>query len=246
MIMLASESMPMMTEPVKAGSGAASAGLLVARFEERARQTPDAVAVVCGNQSITYGELNGAANTVAWRLGHLGCRRGDFIGLGFERSLAMTVALWGVIKAGCAYVPLDPAYPAARLAHMIRSAGLKLVLSQGGLMDVYRQAGAGEVHDVDALHGKGPGAMENPPVAAGPDDFLYAIFTSGSTGQPKAATVFHRGFANLARWYEQAFGLDATARVLLMSSLSFDLTQKNLFAPLLAGGQLILLPPGTV
>lgn len=215
----------------------------VAAFEAQARRTPDAIAVACGTERLSYRALNGRANSLAARLQSAGHGRGSCVGISFERSAEMMVALWAVVKSGAAYIPVDPTYPEARLAHMAASARWSALLTSPALAARFHAVpDAGPV--LVTQRADGDEATPDPAPAAGPQDPLYAIFTSGSTGQPKAASVFRSGFANLLRWYGEAFQLDASCRALVLTSLSFDLTQKNLFAPLLAGGTVILQPPG--
>ena len=214
---------------------------LAAAFEARVREAPDATAVIAGERKLTYTELNSAANAVAADLKSRGLGRGDFVALGFERSPELLAALWGVVKSGAAYIPVDPAYPDERVSHMAASARWSAFLTSRNLQHRFANIpGVGATMVVD------PGRREemDPESSTVPGDALYAIFTSGSTGQPKAAVVNHGGFANLLDWYIQTFDLDGYARVLVPGSPSFDLTQKNFFAPLLAGGTVVLLPPG--
>lgn len=216
---------------------------IVSAFEAQVCRTPNAVAVICGEQSLTYAALNSRANDLAAKLRNDGFGPGRYIGLGFERSLEMMVALWAVVKSGAAYIPVDPAYPDSRIAHMASSARWAALLTQSSLAARFKAiANAGPVVLVDTM-GSG-GDVPNPVSQTKPADPLYAIFTSGSTGEPKAASVYHSGFANLLQWYGSAFELDPACRALVLTSLSFDLTQKNLFAPLLAGGVVVLQPPG--
>ena len=220
-----------------------SGDCIKAAFEAQVRRTPEAPAVYCGEATLSYAQLNARANACAALLRARGLGRGSYVGLGFERSVDMLVALWGVVKAGAAYIPVDPAYPEARIAHMASAARWSALLAGPALLEKYQAAaGSAPILSLPATDGQ----LQHPdPVSnAGPDDPLYAIFTSGSTGQPKAATVFRSGFANLLQWYEATFSITAATRALVMTSLSFDLTQKNLFAPLLAGGAVVLQPPG--
>ncbi len=219
---------------------ALSVDALIRAFETHAARTPDRTAVIAGITSLSYGELDDRANRLARRLQTLGARPGVFVGIGLNRSIELIVALLAVVKSGAAYVPLDPAYPAARLAHMVATAGLELVLSREDLTAVFSAAGAKTVIDV-AVEG---GAEPVKPYAT-PDDPLYAIFTSGSTGQPKAASVFRKGFANLLDWYAAELSFGAEDCTLVISSPSFDLTQKNFFTSLLTGGRLVLDDCGT-
>lgn len=212
---------------------------LLATFEERATTRPGDIAVLAGGASMTAGELDSRANRLARQLQTLGARPGSYIGIGLDRSIELIVALLAVVKSGAAYVPLDPAYPQARLEHMISSAGLQFVLSREDLAQAFRDAGAGTVVNVldPALDALSAGPVTS---LATPDHPLYAIFTSGSTGQPKAASVFRRGFANLLDWYGTELALGPDDCTLVISSPSFDLTQKNFFTPLLTGGRLLL------
>ena len=206
---------------------------LLAPFEGRATRTPGETVIVAGERTLSAGELDARANRLAHHLQSLGVCPGVYVGIGLGRSPELIVALLAVVKAGGAYVPLDPAYPRERLDHMISAAGLKLVLTRPDLAGNF----AATAVDVTAA------ALDELSAAAvtsfaTPDDPLYAIFTSGSTGQPKAASVFRKGFANLLDWYMAELGADN--RTLVISSPSFDLTQKNFFAPLLGGGLLVL------
>src|SRR5262249_41051825 len=179
-----------------------------------------------------------------------------FVGVYLERSWDMVIALLGVMKSGAAYVPLDPEYPPERLRAMVRDAHLSIIVAQSSpdglreILDPLSDDGGGigtrpEVVDCGADRGALAAApSENPAPAAGPDDVVYVIYTSGSTGTPKGAAVRHRGFTNLVHWYASEFALSTADTVLLMSSFSFDLTQKNFFAPLISGAKLHVLAPG--
>ena len=219
---------------------ALSVDTLLCAFEAHAACTPGRTAIIAGNTTLSYGELDARANRLAGRLQALGARPGLFVGVGLNRSVELIVALLAVVKSGAAYVPLDPAYPGTRLAHMVSTAGLELVLSNTDLTSVFSAAGAKTVIDVTA-----DCEMEAVTPYATPDDSLYAIFTSGSTGQPKAASVFRKGFANLLNWYADELTLGPDDCTLVISSPSFDLTQKNFFTPLLTGGRLLLDDCGT-
>jgi amino acid adenylation domain-containing protein len=215
----------------------------VAELKKCAERSPSAAAIMCGSDSLTYAEFDDRSDAVAKRLRASGIGPGAFVALSFERSLDMMVALWGVVKSGAAYIPVDPAYPDARIAHMAASARWDAWLAQEHLLArlgaIPAAAPPRALHDDDAAAPRGPATRD-----ATADDPLYAIFTSGSTGDPKAAVVFRRGFDNLLAWYIDAMGIDADTRALVFSSFSFDLTQKNLFAPLMRGGTIVLQPPG--
>jgi len=203
-------------------------------FERQALRTPGNVAAICGKESLTFGSLNDRANDLARRLIGAGVTTGDYIGIGLPRSLDLLVTLLGILKAGAAYIPVDPSYPADRIAHMVTSSGMRMIVT-----DPAHRAAFGETPIIEIGHA----ANEATPFSGGDssaNDPIYAIFTSGSTGQPKAAAVFHRGFANLLDWYISELTLGTDDTTLVISSPSFDLTQKNFFAPLATGGTLVL------
>ncbi|MEZ4556727.1 MAG: amino acid adenylation domain-containing protein [Caldilineaceae bacterium] len=215
-------------------------------FEEQARRTPDADAIIYqpDGQSpvhLTYAQLNAQANRLAHHLRALGIVPGKLAGICVAPSVDMVVGLLAILKAGGAYVPMDPAYPAPRIGQMVEEAGISVLLTQTHLRDRL-PAGDAPLVTLDAQ--PAPWADlpdENLNAGATGDDLIYAIFTSGSTGKPKGAGVYHRGFTNLvANWYVDALAMTPRDRVLLMTSFSFDLTQKNLYAPLVAGGTLVI------
>ena len=206
------------------------------KFEELARLNPEQTAVISGTHSLTYRELSESSSRIANHLRTFGIGPGSFVGLGLHRCLELPAALLGILKSGAAYVPLDPGYPAARIAQMISSSKLAFVLTQECLSDRYPKVTAICI-DREAITQT---PLDRLPLGVGENDLMYAIFTSGSTGVPKAASVFHRGFENLLQWYSDELGLGPCDRTLIISSPSFDLTQKNFFAPLITGGTLIL------
>lgn len=203
-------------------------------FLSLARQHPDRTALIDGSGATSYAELDARSNQIARLLRRSGIGAGDYVGAGYHRSAELIASLLGIVKSGAAYIPLDPGYPEARIAQMIASAELQTVVTTRAMSG--RFPGVRTLCPDDAA----PIADETPVQHAGNDDPVYAIFTSGSTGQPKAASVFHSGFANLLDWYSIELALGPDDRTLVISSPSFDLTQKNLYAPLLTGGTLIL------
>lgn len=214
-------------------------------FELQAARTPDSIALEFEGTRLTYGELNRRANQVAHALKRRGVGPNRLVGVLMDRSCEALVGIFGVLKAGGAYVPLDPSYPAERLASMIRESGLRLILTAGRAHSVVHSGWDVEVLSLsEDTAGIAQERTENPEPAASLNDLIYVIFTSGSTGNPKGAAVYHRGFSNLIHWFSQEFAFDSNDRFLLLSSLSFDLTQKNLFTPLIRGGSLHIYPPG--
>jgi amino acid adenylation domain-containing protein len=215
---------------------------IVDLFEQQVAKTPNAIAVVFENQQLTYRELNLKANQLAHYLQQLGVKPDVLVGICLERSVEMVIGLLGILKAGGAYLPLDPAYPVARLAFMLADASVEVLLTQKSLKEGLPTTQAQVVClDFDALS---QSRSENPINELKPDNLAYVIYTSGSTGKPKGVAISHQGFINLVNWFVTDFNLTATDSVLVISSESFDLTQKNFFAPLIKGGQLHLLPAG--
>jgi non-ribosomal peptide synthetase component F len=210
------------------------------RFEAQAARTPDAVAVVYEDRQLTYAELNGRANRLAHHLRELGVGPDVRVGICVERVPELVVAVLGVLKAGGAYLPLDPGYPRERLLDMVRDSAPVALLTHGSRG---RLAG---VHvplvalDADAAWwGRHP-ATDPERAALTPEHLTYVIYTSGSTGRPKGVEMTHRGASNLLHWYLGATRISERDSVLVVTSFSFHLTQRNLLAPLFAGGQVHL------
>lgn len=210
-------------------------------FESQAKLSPDAVALVIGEEKLTYQQLNSRSNKLAHYLADLGIKPGDFVGICAARSAEMIVGILGILKAGGAYVPLDPEYPEDRLTYMLENSCAPVLITQKGLAKDFSSV-HGQIVYLDEQWNEINNFPENN-FSSGvtPDNYVYVIYTSGSTGQPKGTLVYHRGFVNLVTWYAREFGFGAESRDLLMSSTSFDLTQKNLYAPIITGGTLVLL-----
>lgn len=210
------------------------AALWLDAFTRRASAHPARTAILSGERQVRYDELDEWSDRIARMLGDAGIGSRHYVGAGFHRGAELVAALLGILKSGAAYIPLDPSYPPARISRMLASARLEVVLSQEPYLGLFEGARVLSIEDATQPYEASDDAG---PVDGDP---IYAIFTSGSTGEPKAASVFHSGFANLLDWYggELALGEDDTT--LVISSPSFDLTQKNLFAPLLTGGRLVL------
>ena len=209
-------------------------------FEAQAAATPNAVALIYQEEKITYDELNQRANQVANYLRESGVRLETLVGLCFERSIEMVVALLGVAKAGGAYVPLDPHYPQERLSLMMEDSGVSVLLTQESLTDII-PAIAVRVIEIDTEWGlieKQSG--ENLSPYAGANNLAYVIYTSGSTGRPKGALVTHRGLWNLAEAQRQVFVVQPDERLLQFASLSFDASIFEIVMALHAGATLCL------
>ena len=193
-------------------------------FEAQAGLTPDAPALLFGEERLSYAELNALANRLAWRLREEGVGSDVLVGIALERGVPMVVALLAVLKAGGAYVPLDPQYPADRLQYMIDDSGLRLLLSQQSVLARLPQSDGLQsllLDDLERLvHGY---PAENPDLPEAPDSLCYAIYTSGSTGQPKGVMVRHRALTNFVCSIARQPGMLARDRLLSVTTFSFDI-----------------------
>lgn len=191
-------------------------------FETQAAHHPDAPALVFEGRSMTYSELNRAANQLANYLQRKSVRNGDLVGLSFERGPEMVMAVLAVMKAGAAYVPLDPTYPSDRLAYMLRDSQVPLLVTQTHLVGRFADSGTTTVcleREMEQIAGE---SAENPALALSSEQLAYAIYTSGSTGKPKGVLLQHCGLRNLADFQRRIFQLGPGDRVLQFSSFSFD------------------------
>ncbi|MFL6195586.1 MAG: non-ribosomal peptide synthase/polyketide synthase [Thermoanaerobaculia bacterium] len=213
-------------------------------FAEVARRTPDAVAVVFGEESLTYAALDARAERLASRLRALGIGPEVPVGLCAERSPELIVALLGILKAGGAYVPLDPGFPAERLAFMIEDTGAPVVVAQERLAGALPAGAADRVVLLEELEAPDAPASSRPTPAMNAANLAYLMFTSGSTGRPKGVAVTHRNVVRLVRGTGYArFGPEEV--FLQFGPVAFDASTWEIWGPLLNGGRLALMPPGT-
>ena len=244
--------LPLMDAAERAAVGAASRGLtltlpdavtLHGLVEAQAARTPDATAVRFEGEALTYRELLDRAGRVAGWLRAHGAGMETRVAICAERSCELVVGLLGILRAGAAYVPLDPGYPPDRLAMMLEDSGAALLLTQAHL------AGRLPPHALRTLRLDADRAAldAGAPVAAGgagePDAAAYVIYTSGSTGRPKGAVITHRAIASRLLWMQAEYGLGADDRVLQKTPVSFDVSVWELFWPLAAGATLVLARP---
>jgi enterobactin synthetase component F len=210
---------------------------LVSMVEAQARRTPTATAVLYAGQRTDYRSLQASAERLAGSLAAMGLGRGAIVGIALPRTPDMIVAVLATLRAGAAYLPLDPGYPAERLAWMIADSGLRVVVTNEAV------ACALPPHAVPVMRLDVPADLPPapPPTEAPlPDDLAYVLYTSGSTGLPKPVGVEHRNVVNLIRWARSVLTDDDLAGFLLSTSLNFDLSVFEIFTPLAFGGQIIL------
>jgi len=218
-----------------------AAGGLHHRVEACAARFPDDVAVVAGDVSLTYRELDTRANRLAHHLLRAGVQRDVRVGIAMERGVDVVVAQLAVLKAGGAYVPIDPASPAERLAWQVGDSGMRLLLLHAAQRDALAAAGASRVLAVDTLDLSGE--PDDPPsVAVHADQLAYVIYTSGSTGRPKGAQLSHRNVLRLMASTAGRFHFDRHDVWTLFHSPAFDFSVWEIFGALCHGGRLVIVP----
>jgi len=248
------------------GRGAGGEGSLHALFERQAARAPDAVAVSCGDATLTYRELDEQANRLARYLCGHGVGPGAYVGLLLDRSLWTAVGILGILKTGAAYVPLDPAYPRERLDFMLRDAGIRVLLTRRELVPAASAtpglrvvaldeewppieprgavspegAASGDARSVNGRFGDAGAATHSQTVSG--DDAAYVIYTSGSTGTPKGVVVTHHNVVRLFTSTRDLFGFDERDVWTLFHSYAFDFSVWELWGALLHGGRLVVVP----
>jgi amino acid adenylation domain-containing protein len=209
-------------------------------FEAEAARVPNSVAVVARGERLTYADLNERADQLAGYLSARGVAPGDVVGICVERAPEMVVGLLGILKSGAAYLPLDPSHPSARLAMMLRDSEARLILTQARLESAVPPGGLERVR-LDADWPEILRSAKRPAQATcGPATLAYVIYTSGSTGTPKGVAIEHRSAVALTAWARERFSRRELSGVLASTSLAFDLSVFELFAPLTSGGTAIL------
>ncbi|MGV0103005.1 amino acid adenylation domain-containing protein [Nostoc sp. DSM 114160] len=209
-------------------------------FEAQVNKTPSNIAVIFENQKLTYQELNDQANQLAHYLQKLGVKPEVIVGVCMKRSPEMLIALLAILKAGGAYVPLDPAYPQERLAFMVEDSQTKVLLTQSHLVELFAKSNVHIVcidRDSQLLTQQ---SRENLFSEVKSNHLAYVIYTSGSTGVPKGVAIAHESCVALLTWSREVFTDDDLAGVLASTSICFDLSVFELFAPLSWGGKVIL------
>lgn len=211
--------------------------------EDQALRTPNEVAVLCGEQSLTYAQLDDRANRLASRLRAMGVGPEVPVGLFVERSARMPVAMLGILKAGGAYVPLDLSSPGERLALILRDTGATVLVTESGLVPRLAECQAKslclDLQDVvtDVSQSMPPARVEG---RVRPSNLAYLIYTSGSTGEPKGVAIEHRSAVAFVHWAQTVFSLEELSGVLASTSICFDLSIFEIFVTLSCGGKVIL------
>jgi len=190
-------------------------------------------AIRCGNESLTYAELEARATTLAGRLQANGVKRGDLVGIYLERSASIATGLLAILKCGAAYVPMDPAFPAERLAYMIEDARMPVILTQKSLTLPASNAKAVLIDEVSS-------SSPFTPVSRDAEDLAYVIFTSGSTGRPKGVRLPHRAVVNFLNSMRREPGLTENDVLLAVTTLSFDIAGLEIFLPLTTGATVVI------
>ncbi len=208
-------------------------------FEAQADAHGDRQAVEFDGQQLTYGELDARANRLAAALIAEGAGADDFVAICMERSISMVVSVLAVLKAGSAYIPVDPEYPAERISYMLQDSGARILLV-GEESRLDSEAGNAKVLCVDD-HATDGEHVPAPAVDISPQHAAYAIYTSGSTGQPKGVVLEHGGLANLILWQVNQKRFSSPARTLQFASLSFDVSFQEMFSTWASGGTLVLI-----
>lgn len=213
---------------------------------EAAARHPDAVAVIAANGQLTYRELMSYADRLAQALAARDARRDPLVGVVLEKGWEQPAAVLGVTRAGAAYLPIDPGWPAARRHHLLRQGGVRTVVTTARLREELSWPDGVRTltfDDDEVRAAASPGPAGSPLVEPSPEDLAYVIFTSGSTGQPKGVMIDHRGAANTIQDINRRFQVGPADRVLGLSALTFDLSVYDVFGVLAAGGTLVLPSP---
>ncbi|HEY1109434.1 MAG TPA: amino acid adenylation domain-containing protein, partial [Opitutaceae bacterium] len=235
--LLSPAELEQVSERFNASSGVAHPPTtLVALWDASVRRTPGAVAIVSGERRLTYREVDALALHVAGRLvNEHHTSPGDLVALLLEPGEHMIASILGVLKAGAAYVPIDPANPAERVRALVKDARAKVLIA-----DHAAEASAAPVVTVESLFAESDSAVTATLVAPRPESLAYVIYTSGSTGLPKGVLIEHRGIANSVQWRVEAYGFTPHDVTLQMPSYAFDASLLDIFPVLAVGGRLVL------
>jgi amino acid adenylation domain-containing protein len=210
-------------------------------IERVAASSPDMTAVVSERVALTYRELSERSNRLANHLIAMGVRPGELVGVCLERSVDLPIALLAILKAGAAYVPLDPLFPAERLAYMLDDARVSVLVTQSRLRETVPGASARKIVSIDEEHGRiqlQPAQL--PRVSTGGSDLAYTIYTSGSSGKPKGVMIEHLALTNFLRSMQAEPGFAADDVLVSVTTISFDIAGLEIFLPLVSGAKLVI------
>lgn len=214
------------------------ANTIVTLFQEQVEKTPNNIAVKFEDVELTYKELNYKANQLARRIRKEGKMGEGIIGIMLERSLEMCVAILGVLKAGAAYLPIDPAYPKDRIQYMLQDGKIDILVSQQYLIEqIQFKETSIDIKENSLYEEEGSNLQCN----SSPKDLAYVIYTSGSTGKPKGVMVEHGSICNAIEWRKNEYKLNEKDRILQLFSFSFDGFLTSFFTPILAGATVVLI-----
>ncbi len=209
-------------------------------FEEQVKITPDATAIKFGNRTLTYSQLNQSANRVANLLISKGIKPGELVALSVERSPEMLISMLGISKAGCAYLPVDPEFPADRIAYMIENSEVHYIITQQSIQTKFKfkcehqlliDNWENELHKINA---------NGPSVSCSSDDLVYVLYTSGSTGKPKGVMISHIALVNLLTSFQKITEMKNTDQLLAITTISFDIAELELLLPLICGATVVI------
>lgn len=210
-------------------------------FEMQVELMSHKPAIICGEVSLTYRELDNKANQLSMHLISMGLVAGDLVGIFLERSVEMVIAVLGVLKSGCCYLPLDPLFPTERIRYMFEDSGARALITQVSFKNKFERLNSSLIvvidKESDILNMYVP---ERPPLLLSDQALAYIIYTSGSTGRPKGVKVHHKAVVNFLNSMNKKPGFTNADRLLAVSSLSFDISVLELFLPLSSGGELII------
>ncbi|MCL2427253.1 MAG: amino acid adenylation domain-containing protein, partial [Oscillospiraceae bacterium] len=213
-------------------------------FEEQVERLPDKIALVLGEENLSYGELNAKANQLAHMLRTKGVTPDSIVGLMVERSFEMIIGILGILKAGGAYLPIDPEYPSERIKFMLVDSGVEILLTQTHLHDKSKYGSERINLNESWIYDGGAGNVVNLKSFNNSSDLAYVIYTSGSTGKPKGVMVEHGSVVNLLYDMEKHYPLTESGCYLLKTTYIFDVSVSEIFGWLITGGKLIILKPG--
>lgn len=214
-------------------------------FEAQVERSPASIAAICEDQSLTYTQLNTQANQLAHFLKSIGLGPDQMVGVYLERSLDMLIALLGVMKAGAAYIPMDPIYPPQRIQSMMEDSQMLVLITQQSLLDSLPPHSARCVLMDESKTMLAGLETTNPNPVGTPDSLAYVIFTSGSTGRPKGVQIPHRALVNFLISMQQQPGIQPVDALASVTTLSFDIAGLELFLPLISGARVIILSADT-